>query len=152
MTAASNYLENEILDHVLGDNSRTFPSPSALFVALFSGSAATALEQGDATTGSSANWGYYEINAGSYARQAIDFGTASNGSSASSSTATFPQATADYQTAGSQGNTITHIAIVDSVSAGAGNVLFYGALGTTKTVTNGDTFQINTGSLTISLA
>ena len=152
MTAASNYLENEILDHILGDNARTFTSPSALFVGLFSGSAATALESGDATTGSTANWGYYEINNGDYARQAIDFAAASSGSAASSTTVTFPQATANYDSAGSQGNTITHIAILDGGVAGAGNVLFYGALGTPKTVTNGDTFQINSGSLTISLA
>jgi hypothetical protein len=63
---------------------------------------------------------------------------------------TFPQADADYDSAGSQGNTITHIALLDASSSG--NVLFYGALGTTKQVTNGDTFQINAGSLTISLA
>lgn len=152
MTAASNYLENEILDHILGEGARDFTSPATLFVGLFSGSAATALESGDATTGSSSNWGYYEINNGGYERKAIDFAAASSGSAASSTTVTFPQATADYDTAGSQGNTVTHIAIIDNGTAGAGNVLFYGALSTTKTVTNGDTFQINSGSLTISLA
>lgn len=153
MTAASNYLENEVLDHILGEGARNFTSPATLFVALFSnsgGSAATALESGTNDTTSSANWGYYEINNGSYARQAIDFAAASSGSASSSSTVTFPQATADYDTAGSQGNIITHIAVVDGSTGG--NVLFYGALGTTKTVTNGDTFQINSGSLTISLA
>lgn len=150
MTAASNYLENEILDHILGDNARTFTSPSALYVGLFSGSAATALESGTNSTSGTGNWGYYEINNGNYARQTIDFAAASSGSAASSTTATFPQANANYDSAGGTGNTITHIAILDDLTGG--NVLFYGALGTTKTVTNGDTFQINSGSLTISLA
>ena len=155
MTAASNYLENEILDHILGDNARTFTSPSALYVGLFASGGndsalAAALESGTNSTSGTGNWGYYEINNGSYARQTIDFAAASSGSVASSTTATFPQATANYDSAGGTGNTITHIAILDASTGN--NVLFYGALGTTKTVTNGDTFQINSGSLTISLA
>ena len=155
MTAASNYLENEVLDHILGEGARDFTSPANLYVALFADSgsgAATALESGDGTTGSTANWGYYEINNGSYARQAVTFDAAASGSATTSDTVTFPQATADYDSVGSTGNIITHIAVVDGNTPGAGNVLFYGALTTTKTVTNGDTFQINAGSLTISLA
>ena len=152
MTAASNYLENELLDHVLGETGRDYTSPT-LYVALFSntgGGAATALESGTNSTSGTGNWGYYEINNGSYASQGINFAAASGGSAASNSTATFPQATANYDSAGSQGNIVTHIALTDASTSG--NVLFYGALSTTKTVTSGDTFQINSGSLTISLA
>ncbi len=152
MTAASNYLENKVLDHVLGETGRDYTSPT-LYVALFSnsgGGAAAALESGTNSTSGTGNWGYYEINNGNYARQGINFATASSGSAASNSTVTFPQANANYQTAGTQGNIVTHIALVDASSSG--NVLFYGALTTPKTVTSGDTFQINSGSLTISLA
>jgi hypothetical protein len=35
MSAASNYLENEVLDHVLGKGARNFTSPANLYVALF---------------------------------------------------------------------------------------------------------------------
>jgi hypothetical protein len=160
MTAASNYLELKVLDHILrfGNGSVTVGSgagyqpPATIHVGLFSGgtAAGTALESGTNSTSGSTNWGFYEINNGAYARQSITFAAAANGSCASNSTVTFPQADADYDSAGSQGNTITHIALLDASSSG--NVLFYGALGTTKQVTNGDTFQINAGSLTISLA
>jgi hypothetical protein len=152
MTAASNYLENEVLDHVLGEGGRNYTSPT-LHVALFSnsgGGAAAALESGTSSTSGTGNWGFYEINNGNYARQGVNFAAASSGSAASNSVVTFPQANANYQTAGTQGNTVTHIALMDGSTGG--NVLFYGALSTSKTVTSGDTFQINSGSLTISLA
>jgi hypothetical protein len=48
--------------------------------------------------------------------------------------------------------TITHIAILDGSTAGAGNVLFYGAVTTSKTIDTGDTFQVSAGNLTIALA
>ena len=62
----------------------------------------------------------------------------------------FPVAGADYQSAGSTGNVVTHIAIMDASTSG--NVLFYGALTTEKTVSNGDQFTISSGNLSISLA
>ena len=149
---ASNYLENELLDHVLGEGSRNY-TPTTLFVALFSnsgGGAATALESGTNSTSGTSNWGYYEINNGSYARQAVNFNAASSGSATNNGAVTFPQATADYDSAGSQGNTVTHIGIMDT-SNSAGNVIFFGALSTSKTVTSGDVFQINNAAITISL-
>ena len=148
---ASNHLENELLDHVLGEGSRNY-TPTTLFVALFSnsgGGAATALESGTNSTSGTSNWGYYEINNGSYARQAVNFNAASSGSATNNGAVTFPQATADYDSAGSQGNTITHIGIMDASTSG--NVIFFGALSTSKQVTSGDVFQINDAAITISL-
>ena len=155
MTAASNYLEIKVLDHILSETVRSYTPSSALHIALFSSSsgaaaATAALESGTSSTGETANWGYYEISNGSYARQPVTFDGAASGSCTTSGTVTFPQATADYNSAGSQGNIITHIAVMDAATGN--NVLFYGLLSTPKTVTNGDTFQINAGSLTISLA
>jgi hypothetical protein len=37
-------------------------------------------------------------------------------------------------------------------AATSGNVLFYGAVTTSKTIETGDTFQVSTGNLTIALA
>ena len=161
MSAASNYLELKVLDHILkfGNGSLTVGSgsgyapPATVYVALFSnsgGGAATALESGTNSTSGTGNWGYYEINNGSYARQSVTFAAASSGASASYSTVTFPVATANYNTAGTQGQTVTHIAIVDAATSG--NVLFYGALTTSKTVSSGDQFTISSGNLTVSLA
>jgi hypothetical protein len=148
---ASNYLETKLLDHVLGEGSRDY-TPTTLFVGLFSnsgGGAATALESGTNSTSGTGNFGFYEINNGSYARQAVNFNAASSGSATNNGAVTFPQATADYDSAGSQGNTVTHIGIMDASTAG--NVIFFGALSTSKTVTSGDVFQINDAAITISL-
>ena len=55
----------------------------------------------------------------------------------------FPQATGDYS------SNVTHIGIWDQLSGG--NMLFHGALTVAKTVTQGDTFQINANALVITL-
>ena len=135
MSAASNYLENKVLDHVL--TSTGYTAPSTRYLALFtntSGSAATNLEAGTLTD---------EVSGGSYARQAVTFGGASSGTSATNATVTFPAATADW-------GTITHVAVMDASTSG--NVLFWGAVTTSKTIQNGDTFQVSSGNLTVSLA
>ena len=139
MSAASNYLENKVLDHVLTATSYT--APGTRYLALFtntSGSAATNLEAGtltdEVTTSSSA-----------YARQTVTFAAAASGTSATNATVTFPAATANW-------GTITHVAVMDGGTAGSGNVLFWGAVTTAKTIETGDTFQVSSGNLTVSLA
>jgi hypothetical protein len=156
MSAASNYLENELLDHTLGLGAKDYTPASNLYIALFSGTAATvltALESGTGAQGSG-NWGEYEIttygtdsSASSYARTAVTFADASGGSAV-----TFPTASADYTNSAGLGSTVTCIAVVDGNSIGSGNVLFYGELDNPKEILNGDTFQISTSNLTISLA
>lgn len=134
--AASDYLENELLDHVLGNAAFTSPGLS-LYVALFHGTAAgvlTNLEAGTLTD---------EITLGSYTRTQVAFNAAASGSINNNGAVTFPTATANYDGA------VTCIAIMDNTSAG--NVLFYGELTVAKTVTTGDTFQIADTNLTVSL-
>ena len=158
MSAASNYLELKVLDHTLKYGTAPYTGASTLYVALFTGTAGTvltALESGDNTTSATGNWGYYEVTptATAYARQSVTFAAASSGSSASSSTVTFPVAQANYDsTTGSLGATVTCIAIVDHATAVNGNVLFFGQLTTSKTVSNGDQFTVSSGNLTVSLA
>ena len=151
MSAASNYLEDEVLDHVLGKGTRDYTSPTNIQLALFSGTASdvlAALEAGtNATT--AGNWGYYEINTGAYTRRDVTFNAASGGSATTASDVTFPAATANYDNTAGSGSTVTCIAVVDS----SGNeVLFYGQLDNSKEILNGDTFQVSSGNLTISLA
>ena len=159
MSAASNYLEDKLLDHVLrGNVPSTYSAPATVYVALFSdaGSAASAaLESGTSATGSgNANWGHFEINNASYIRQSVQFAAAgaagTPGTISSNITVSFPVASADYDTAGATGNVVTHLAIMDDQTGG--NVLFYGALTTSKTVSAGDQFTISSGNLSISLA
>lgn len=135
MSAASNYLENALLDHTLRNT--PFGQPASLYLGLFtndSGQAASNLEGGVLTD---------EISGGSYVRETITFGAASGGSASSNATVTFTTATANW-------GTITHVAVMDAATAG--NVLFYGAVTTSKTIESGDTFQVSSGNLTISLA
>lgn len=139
MSAASNYLENKVLDHVL--KVAAYTQPTSLYVALFnntSGNAAANLEAGTLTDETSAS-------GTAYARQSAAFAAASGGTSATNATITFPTATASW-------GTITHVAVMDNGTAGGGNVLFWGAVTTSKTIDSGDTFQITSGNLTISLA
>lgn len=129
MSAASDYLENKVLDHVLGGTAYTQPT---VYVGLWT--ADDGLESGTVTS---------EVSGGSYARQTASFAAASSGSAATDATITFPTATASW-------GTITHIALMDALSGG--NVLFHGAVTTSKTIDSGDTFQISSGNLTITLA
>lgn len=131
MGAASNYLENKILDHVLTSTAYTQPSR---YLALFTA------DPGEA--GSFTN--EVSTSGTAYARKAVTFAAASSGSSATNATVTFDAATASW-------GTITHVAVVDGSTAGAGNVLFYGAVTTSKTIDTGDTFQVTSGNLTVSL-
>ena len=146
--AASNYLEERVLDFFLKNNAQSTSSPSTVFVGLFntddsSGATDELLEAGTLT---------HECQGGGYQRKAVTFGTISGGSVSNSGAITFPTAT--------DGNwgTITHVAILDAEaqakdndSAGAGNVLFYGALTTAKTIESGDTFEIQANNLTVTL-
>lgn len=139
MGAMSDYLENKILDHCL--KGTAFTSPSGVYVGLFK--AVTGLE---ANTIASAS----EVSGGSYARvkvgggASINFNSASAGATTNANDIEFPVATADW-------GTITHVAILDSATLGAGNILFWAALPTSKTVYNGDGFKFRAGDMSVTL-
>lgn len=132
MSAASDYLEDKLLDHVLGNTA--FSQPSNIYLALFT-----------ADTGLEANSPSAEISTSStgYSRQSVSFAASSSGSASTSATVTFSAATANW-------GTVTHVAVMDASTSG--NVLFYGAVTTSKTIESGDTFQVSSGNLTVSLA
>ena len=141
MSAASNFLENKVLDHVLRYSAAPYTAPSTLYLALFTNTSTNAAANLEAGTLSDE----VTTSASAYARKAVTFAAASSGSSATNATVTFDAATATW-------GTITHIAIMDGATAGAGNVLFYGAVTTSKLIESGDTFQVSSGNLTVSLA
>jgi hypothetical protein len=156
MSAASNALENHILNGTLRGYASAYTAPAAtdIKLALFSGPASdvlAALEAGTAAT-TIGNWGYYEINNGTYSRTQITFGTdTTTGSISNTANCTFPTATANYDNTAGSGSTITCIAIIDE-SRTPDQVMYYGLLSNSKEILNGDTFQVATGNLTISLA
>lgn len=134
MAAFSNYLENELLDHVLrGATAGTgYTQPAQVFVALFTNTATAAELEGGTITN--------EVTGGGYGRQTVTFDAPAGGATANSAAVSFTDMPAV---------TVAYAAVMDANTAG--NVLFYGALTANKTLNAGDTFTINTGDLDITL-
>lgn len=128
MSAASDYLENAILDHVMRNTAYT--SPTTVYLGLSTGSFA------DDNSGT-------ELSGNGYARQSITCSAASSGSITNSGAITFPTATGSW-------GTVAFFGVFDASSTG--NLLFHGALSSSKTIESGDVLKVDASSLTISLA
>jgi len=126
MSSFSDFLENEILDHVFRNASYT---PAATVYA-----AAYTVAPDDTGGGT-------EVSGGSYAREAVTFSAAASGAITNSGAVTFTTATANW------GNVVA-IGIFDAATSG--NLLAWDAI-TSTTIDSGDTLQINAGDLDISL-
>lgn len=125
MTALSNFLEGALVAHIFGG--ATYTPPAGIYVALFTDDPA---EGGTGT----------EVSGNAYVRKQFTF-TTLNSTASNASTVEWPAAT------GAGWGTITHVALYDAVSGG--NLLFYGALTTPRTVSTGDIFRIVSGELEI---
>lgn len=134
MAGKTQYLERALLDHVFGKT--TYTGPATVYLGLF-------------TAAPSDAGGGTEVTGGSYARASLtnnttNFTNATGSSPASKTTGaalTYPAPTANW-------GTVTHFGIFDASSAG--NLLYWAALTTSKTINNGDaapSFAI--GALTI---
>lgn len=126
MSAMSDYLENEILDHILGTGAYTMPT--TVYVGLSTGSF------GDDNSGT-------ELSGSGYTRQSVTFNAASSGTADNSAAIEFPAATASW-------GSISHFGIFDASSAG--NLLIHGSFSTAKTIATGDILKISAGDLDIS--
>jgi hypothetical protein len=127
MGSKSDYAELKVLDAILNQTSFSVATP---YVALYT---ATPSDSGGGT----------EVSGGSYARAlcTTSFPAASAGSCANDVAIAFPTATANW-------GTVTAFGIFDASTAG--NLLYWGALTTPRTINNGDptpTFAI--GALVI---
>jgi len=127
MSAASDYLENAALTWALTAGAVT--RPTAWYIGLFT------TNPTDAGTGT-------EVSGGSYARQTVSF-TVTSDTATNGSTVTFPTATGDW-------GEIGWIGVYDAQTSG--NLLFHGAVSVAKSILTGDTFQISSGNLAITLA
>jgi hypothetical protein len=128
MGSKSNFLELELLDHVLGNEAYT--APGTVWVALYT---ATPSDTGGGT----------ECTGGSYARVAVvnndtNWPAASGGSKSNGTQINFPTATASW-------GTVTSFAILDADTSG--NFLYWGALTTPQEIVTGVTayFAATTG-------
>ena len=128
MAEMSNYLENALINVTL--RATAYTAPTTVYVGLYT------TDPTDANTGT-------EVSGGSYARVAVTFGAPSNGVSTNSAAVEFAAATGSWGTVG-------WIGILDALTTG--NLLYHTPLDVSKTISSGDVFKINTGSLSVTLA
>jgi len=131
MSAFSNYLEDQITGWIAGTS---MTAPTATFVQLYNG---------DPTdTGSSGTALYSRVTiasgAGSWTRGTGGAGTITNASAITITSSATATASA------------THFAVFDA--SATGNLLFYGALTTAKTIASGDEVKFNASALTLTVA
>lgn len=111
-------------------NATTATRPTAWFLALF-------------TAAPSDSGGGTELSTGGYARQAITFGAASSGVVANTSTHTFTATGASW-------GSVTHYGIFSASSAGT--LYWHGALGTPRTIADGESLTVAASAFTLTLA
>lgn len=128
MSAMSDYLENEILDHILGTGAYTMPT--TVYVGLSTGSF------NDDNSGT-------ELSGSNYARESISFGAASSGTASNDAAVEFNAATGSW-------GTVSHFGIFDALTSG--NLLIHGALTAGKLIETGDILKIAIGDMDITAA
>ena len=124
MGSKSDYLELEILDHTFGKGSFT---PPTIYVALYT---VTPTDAGGGT----------ECTGGSYARKVTagaDWNVAASGSISNANDITFVEATASW-------GEVVAFGLFDALTVG--NLLYWGAITTPKTIDNGDTAKFAGGT------
>lgn len=121
----STYLENSVLNAALRDT--PFTSPTTVYIALF-------------TVSPTPSGGGTEVSGGSYARQPITFTAPTTGSVASVADVVFPVASADW-------GTVVAYAYFDSLAGG--NMLYFGAVGSSRTVLTSDQVKFPAGMLIV---
>jgi hypothetical protein len=131
----SNYLENAILDHVLGGGD--FTRPATVYVALFTDS--NTQTQRDAGT-------VTEVAGSAYARVAVtnnatNWPAASGGSKSNGTAITFPTPTGSW-------GTVTAFGLYDASTAG--NLLYHGDLTASQAVASGNTVSFAVAALVVS--
>ena len=125
----SDYLENKVLDHVLGGGDYT--RPAKVYVALY-------------TEAPSDAGGGTEVSGGSYARvevtnNATNWPAASDGEKSNGTEITFETATDSW-------GTVVAFGILDADEEG--NLLLWATLTANKTIDSGDTAKFAVGDLT----
>ncbi len=128
--AKADYLRTALINAVLRNTS--YSSPATVYCALYT----------VAPTNSTAGTEVTDV-ATSYARQAATFAACSpDGATANDAPIVFPVAGAAY-------GTVVATALLDDGTYGAGNMLYFGALGTSKVVGLGDQVSFGVGALTV---
>ncbi len=123
----SDYLEDELQDHIHGVGA--FTAPAGQYLALYS------VAPTDAGGGT-------ELSGNGYARQSVTFGASSGGVASNTNTVTFTASGGDWSAA-------IHGAIFDAVSGG--NMLEHNSI-TSVTVTDGSSLEYGAGDIDSTLS
>ncbi len=121
----SNYLETQLLNHVLRNTA--YSSPTTVYVALYT------VAPTDAGGGT-------EVSGGAYARQAATFSAPAPDSCSNTVDITFPVATLDW-------GTIVAFGIFDAASAG--NMLYYNTLTASRDILTSDQMRFPSSQLVV---
>lgn len=130
MANLSDYLEKLLLDWSMTNGAAT--RPTAWFLALY-------------TAAPSDSGGGTEVTGGGYARQAITFGAPASPGGTTSNTAAV-----EFTAVGAAYGAVTHIGIFDAETVG--NLLWHGAMTTSRTINDGDTLSFAIGDVDLTLA
>lgn len=130
----SDYMENELLDHIL--SAQSYSPPATVDVALCT-AAVVDSDDGTSITEPVGN-GYLRKNVNN---NATEWPNASGGSKQNGQEVAFDQATGSW-------STITHYAILEG---GTDNIMVHGALNSARAIGLGDTARFQPSTLTINL-
>ena len=130
MAALSDYAEKLLLDWSMTTGSAT--RPTAWYVALY-------------TAAPSDSGGGTEVSGSGYTRKSVTFAAATSPGGTTSNTGAV-----SFTASGGSWGTITHMGIFDASTSG--NLLWHGALTTSKSVGDGDTLEFAIGNIDLTLA
>jgi len=137
----SNWLENAVLDHLLGESSTQLSTgavPNTLYVALWNSTI------NDTWTSTSTG----ECAGSTYARIAVTNSSANwtNATAGSKQNKTVIQFTT---AAGSDWGTVQSFSVMDGNSTSAGNIYYWGDLTVSQAIASGNTVRFSTGAIVI---
>jgi len=133
MGSLSDFAELELLDHVFNE---AYAHSAVVYLALCTA------DPTDAGTGAVMN---ECANDNGYAREAITFAAADARSIAQTGAVTFDLASGSW-------GTVSHWAIVDSITYGEGNMLAHGSLDENKVIVSGNVPSVASGEVTITFS
>lgn len=133
MGSLSDYAENSLMGHLFGS---AYSKPATVYLALCTA------DPTDAGTGASMN----EVtNSNNYARKAIAFGAAASRRITQNATVTFDQASGSW-------GTVTHYAVLDSGTHGAGNMLAHGSFSSSFAPVSGNTPSVASSQVYVEIS
>jgi len=134
MGSITDFLENELLDHVFN---ATYTAPTNLYLVLCTA------DPTDTATGAACS---ETANSGGYARTEITVGVAASRVVAQDAEVSFPQASGDWA------SPITHWCIADTATYGAGNILAHGQFAVEKSIVTGNTPKVASAEINVTFS